>query len=177
MHAASATQRRVGTRLRLVWAWTACVAALHTPLVASLWGITPRQSVEAECERRGTQAVVSGCIYLLEGGPVDDSLILALGGPAAEQVLAGREGGRGGYWPRVWAARGLLHAWDDRAAPVVVGATADESWRVREMALKVIARHEVGDALDAVARLQDDPVARVRAAARRALEILTAAGA
>jgi hypothetical protein len=65
--------------------------------------MTPRQSVRAECERRGLDAV------------------------AAEYVLAGGEGGRGGYWPRVWAARGLLHAWADVAAPAIIRATADES--------------------------------------------------
>jgi HEAT repeat protein len=100
--------------------------------------------------------------------------MLALGGPAAEGVLIGREGGRGGYWPRVWAARGLLHVWDDMATPAIIKATADESWRVREMAAKVIARHGVGDALDSVVRLRDDPVARVRAAALGAVEVLTA---
>jgi len=104
--------------------------------VANTWGVTPRQSVVAECERRGVGAVVAGCIDLLEGRGADDTLIVALGGPAAENVLAGREGGKGGYWPRVWAARGLLYAWSDDAEPAIIRATADEAWRVREMAAK-----------------------------------------
>jgi HEAT repeats len=138
---------------------------------------TPRQSVAAECRRRGAPAVVGGCISLLQGcHDVDDALVLALGGPAAEYVLGGREGGKAGYWPRVWAARGLLHAWDDRAVPAIVQATADDSWRVREMAAKVVARHRVGDALTAVAGLRDDRVPRVRAAAERAVVALTASG-
>ena len=45
------------------------------------------------------------------------------------------------------------------------------------MAAKVIAAHRVGDALDAVAALRDDPVERVRTAAARAVTLLTAAGA
>ena len=143
----------------------------------SIWGKSPRQSIEAECERRGKQAVVSGCLELLAGGAADPDFLLALAGPGAEQVISGREGGLGGYWPRVWAARGLLYAWDDRATPSVVEGIRDEAWRVREMALKVIARHELGEAIDAVAALQDDPVARVRAAAERALVILTSARA
>jgi HEAT repeats len=53
----------------------------------------------------------------------------------------------------------------------------DDHWRVREMACKVIARHHVGDALPAVAELQDDAVPRVRGAASRAVELLTDAGA
>jgi hypothetical protein len=42
------------------------------------------------------------------------------------------------------------------------------------MAAKVVARHRVGGALEAVARLRDDPVARVRSAAERAVVALTA---
>lgn len=140
----------------------------------SYWGVTPRQSIEAECTRRGKDAVVRGCIALLRGQAVDDGLVLALGGPAAQGVLDGRAGGRSGYWPRVWAARGLLHAWDDAASDAVTEAAADQSWRVREMAAKVVARHRVDDALDVVLDLRDDPVPRVRAAARRALQQLTA---
>lgn len=90
-------------------------------------------------------------------------------------ILAGGAGGRNGYWPRSWAARGLLYVWDDSATPAIVRATVDEAWRVREMAAKVIARHRVGDALPAVAALRDDPTPRVRAAAQRAVVRTTAA--
>lgn len=117
---------------------------------------------------------MSGCIDLLGGNYADEDLLSALGGPMAQFVLDGHERP---YWFRVWAARGLLWAWDDSALPAMVQATADESWRVREMAAKVIARHQLGDALDAVAMLRDDPVARVRAASERALVILTVAEA
>jgi len=136
--------------------------------------VTPRQSVEAECARRGKLAVVSGCIDLLGGNYADEDLLLVLGGPTATYVLDGHEGP---YWFRVWAARGLLWAWDESALDVVVLATVDEAWRVREMAAKVIARHQVGDALGAVAQLRDDPVARVRAAGERAVRTLTVARA
>jgi len=140
--------------------------------MAGIWGLTPQQSVHAECDRRGRSAVVSACVDLLQGREVDDALVLALGGPHAQQVLAGKEGGKGGYWPRVWAARGLLYAWDERAAPAVVRATRDEAWRVREMAAKVIARHRLEDAIAAVAGLQHDPVTRVRVAGERAVIVL-----
>jgi HEAT repeat protein len=81
------------------------------------------------------------------------------------------------YFLRVWAARALLYAWDDSAQGAVLDALADESWRVREMVAKVVARRKLGDALAAVAGLSSDPVPRVRAAAARAAMILTAAGA
>jgi hypothetical protein len=133
----------------------------------------PKESIEAECTRRGKQAVISGCISLLAGEGADDGLIAALG-VGATAVLAEREGGRGGYWPRVWAARGLLHLWDERAAAAVIGATEDEHWRVREMAAKVIARYRLSDGMDSVLGLRADPVPRVRAAAQRAVTLMTA---
>lgn len=142
----------------------------------SLWGLTPRESIELECARRGTADLVAGCVRLLTGEPADDRLVLAIGGPAGQSVLDGGQQ----YWLRVWAARALLHAWDDDndAAPAAVrAALADEAWRVREMAAKVVARRVIGAAVPDVARLRDDPVARVRQAGQRATAILTAAGA
>jgi HEAT repeat protein len=59
----------------------------------------------------------------------------------------------------------------------VLSALADESWRVREMAAKVVAKRKIGDALSIVAEMSTDPIPRVRAAAARATAILTAAGA
>jgi len=144
--------------------------------MSAIWQLTPRQSIAAQCQRRGKPAVVSACINLLQGGhDVDDSFLLALAGPHAQAVLSGQDGGRTGYWPRVWAARGLLHAWDDRATAAIIQATTDDAWRVREMAAKVIARHRVEDAFTAAAGLRNDQVPRVRAAAERAIVNLTAA--
>jgi len=159
--------------------------------------VTPEQRIAAERARRGGPALIADCVALLEGRPddVDDRLITVLGGDAAQHVIDGGEGGRSGYWPRVWAARGLLHAWpdpdpdsaadvnaadanpagsEDAATAAIIGALGDPRWRVREMAAKVIAAHRVGQALDAVAALRADPVPRVRAAAERAVVLLTA---
>jgi hypothetical protein len=172
---------------------------------------TPQQRIAAECARRGDAALIAGCVALLNGrsDEVDDSLITALGGEAAHYVLDGAAGGRSGYWPRVWAARGLLHAWNnhdrdnghdhdrdnghdrdhergherghrdhtagaDTVTDAIIAAARDPAWRVREMAAKVVARHRVGAALGAVAALRDDSVPRVRAAASRAVLLLTA---
>jgi HEAT repeat protein len=137
---------------------------------------TPRQGVASVCIRRGAAEVVTGCVELIEGREVDGELVFALGGPPARWAVTGGESGPD-YWLRVWAARGLLYVWDDSAAPAVIDALGDEAWRVREMAAKVVARHRVGDALPVVAALADDPVARVRAAAERAVVRLTAEGA
>src|SRR5258708_24448732 len=142
-----------------------------------MWGISPRQSVEAECQKRGLAAVVAGCVDLLDGRDADDALVVALGGPGAELVLSGREGGKSGYWPRVWAARGLLYAWADGPRPALARATTDDSWRVREMAAKGIAPHQVAHALTAGAGLMNDPGPPARAAAGRAGMGLSAARA
>ena len=139
---------------------------------SSHWDKTPKQSVEQECERRGRPAVVKGCVAMLNGKPVDDQLILALGGPPAEWVRTGEPSGPD-YWLRVWGARGLLYAWDDSARPAVLRALDDEAWRVRDMALKVVARRGLQEAADQVERCQGDSSARVRASAARAQKAIT----
>ena len=85
--------------------------------------------------------MVKGCVDLLRGAEVDDDFIVVLGGEHGVAILEGRDGGRDGYWPSVWAVRGLLHVWDDVATTETVRAMAHSSWRVREMAAKVVARH------------------------------------
>jgi hypothetical protein len=130
--------------------------------------MTPKQSVLFECERRSRDAVVDDCVAILSGHEIDAEFLRIIGGPSAETVLEGRAGGLTGYWPRVWAARGMLHVWDDSATDAIIGATTNESWRVREMAAKVIAAHHVAPAIDAVVVLLDDENTRVRAAAGRA---------
>lgn len=132
------------------------------------WGKTPRESIEQECANRGKDAVVAGCIELLQGRDVDAELVVALGGPPASWVLTGEPAGPP-YWLKVWALRGLLWAWGDDALASVQTALHDDAWRVREMALKVVARHRLDRTSTTVAGLQEDPVARVRAAAVRAL--------
>jgi hypothetical protein len=139
------------------------------------WELTPRQSVQIECARRGTPRVVAGCVALLQGQDVDDDLVLALGGPGGHRVLDEGPAQLNQYWRRVWGARGLLYAWTDEAEGAVVAALGDEHWRVREMAAKVVAKRRIGAALDPVAALRSDPVPRVRAAAERATILLTAA--
>ena len=117
--------------------------------------------------------MVAGCVALLAEREVDDELVFAIGGPAARSVLDGSQQ----YWLRVWAMRALLYVWDDTARHPVQAGLADESWRVREMAAKVAARRRLGEVLAGLTQLRDDPVARVRAAAARAITILTAARA
>jgi hypothetical protein len=141
--------------------------------VPSIWGLTPRASVEHESERVGRDAVVDKCVDILNRRGVDSAFLYVIAGPAAGAVLDGREGGIDGYWPRTWAARALLYAWQDRAIPAVLAAATDDSWRVREMAARVVARHEVDSALEAIVRLERDENPRVRAAAARARQRLT----
>ncbi len=137
----------------------------------STWGKTPRQSVEQACERRGIDAVVKGGVNLLDGKSADADLVLALGGPPADWVRTGAASGPD-YWLRVWAARGLLYAWNDSARAVVLKALDDDAWRVREMALRAVARHHLHEATASVEVLHEDPSARVRARAASTLRAL-----
>jgi hypothetical protein len=120
-------------------------------------------------------AFVAGCIDLLKGRDVDADLVLALGGPPARWVVTGEPSGPR-YWLRVWALRGLLYSWDDVAHPAMESALDDEAWRVREMALKVVARHRLADSLATVAGLQEDLIPRVRGTSSRALMRLATGG-
>lgn len=122
-------------------------------------------------ERDGRLAVVRKCVDLLGGARGDADLLWVLGGDSAPGVLAGREGGPDGYWPRTWALRAFLYVWDPEAEHAVVTACSDEHWRVREMAAKVMAaRKPTSEAsMEAMERLLADPNPRVQTAAARAL--------
>ena len=130
---------------------------------------TPQQRLELAAMKQGADVVVAGCVGIMMGLATSDEFITMLGGLPASHVLAGAEGGRDGYWPRVWAMRGLLHIWHPSALEAVLIGLRDDSWRVREMAAKVIASHRVVEAADAVSGLQGDEVPRVREAVERAL--------
>ncbi|MGN6090513.1 MAG: HEAT repeat domain-containing protein [Actinomycetales bacterium] len=129
----------------------------------------PRRSVEAFSQRVGREAAIEACLALLVGQPVDDAVVHVLAGPPARWALT-EAGPESDYWFRVWALRGLLWLWDDRATAAVSAAMGDEAWRVREMAAKVAARHELDETLAALRPLLQDQVPRVRAAAARATE-------
>ena len=131
--------------------------------------MTPRQSLLAEVERRGRMSVVLDCARVLDGDVADGELLVVLAGPAAHAVLAGRVGGLSGPWPRVWAARGLLHVFHPVATPALLGRASDPAWRVREMVAKVVAAHRVLEATAVMVAWTNDSTPRVRRAAERAL--------
>jgi HEAT repeat protein len=127
--------------------------------------------VQQACSRLGEYEVALWCAEMLVGRALpDDERLVWLGGAHAEAFLEGRE--KSPYWPRVWAARALLYAWTPQAGPAVVAALGDDSWRVREMALKVVRLREIGEAADVAAGLVGDEVERVRKAAVRALAFI-----
>lgn len=134
----------------------------------------PRERIEQEAARRGARAFAAACADILTGGDADSDLLRTLAGRAAAAWFVSQDDPRNDYWPRVWAVRGLLWAWDDVALPAVMHALDDDAWRVREMALKVVAKYQLDDALNpAVTAQHNDPVARVRTAATKAVIRLT----
>ena len=142
--------------------------------MSSIWGMTPRQSIEGARSRLGERYLALECKSVLEGKELTPDLGYILSGPASLSVFEGREGGIDGRWPKVWALRALLYAWDEEVAPAVVVQLDDESWRVQEMALKVVRRRQIDEALEKVAALRQSENARVRSAAQRALTALSA---
>ncbi len=133
---------------------------------------SPATRIAAECARRGRREVVADCAKVLSGEEPEPSFLVVLGDEHARRVLDGYDGGLDGYWPRVWAARGLLHAGIDGAEPELARALSDPAWRVREMAAKALARHGAASCADQLVARLSDPVERVRAAADRALSRL-----
>lgn len=128
-------------------------------------GAHPRVLLASAARTFGEAAVVTWCARLVEGRErPDDPDLRWLGG--SEDWLP--------YWRRTWGARGLLYVWSPDGADVVAGALGDRHWRVREMGLKVVRARSLHGLTGTVARLREDPNARVRAAAERALVALTA---
>jgi hypothetical protein len=126
------------------------------PLHPSSPGALPRELAAQAAELFGREHIVRWCEELLAGriGVSDASWpdIAWLGGTI----------GWADYWGRVWGARGLLHLGPPVHPAIVVHALSDDSWRVREMSLKVIRRHGLDDPDGIIDRLVDDPVERVR---------------
>jgi HEAT repeats len=131
--------------------------------------VPPAELVAAAVRECGERELVLRCAALLRTGSWDDdpALLPAIANSQGAELIAGRWGPP--YWARVWAMRTFLYAWDPTAISVVVAAITDEAWRVRELAGKVIAKREVGEAADGVAALLTDEIPRVRAAAAHAL--------
>jgi HEAT repeat protein len=145
---------------------------VRAPSAAEL-AARPVERVAALVDLIGPDALVDWCVELLRGGGwagPDAPDLDWIGGPSSVAMVANDLDLV--YWPRVWAARALLHTYSPQAGPAVAAALADESWRVREMCAKVVRAHEVGEAADGLARLCADDVPRVRAAAVRALAVV-----
>jgi hypothetical protein len=132
-------------------------------------------SVRELAEQLGTARFVDVCIALLGGadraGYVEELRGLTGFGfePGAPELDPARWED---FWVRTWGARGLLHVWDDIAGPAVLAGLHDADWRPVEMCLKVVARHDVAGAGDAVAQLAEHDRARVRAQVARALAVV-----
>ena len=65
-----------------------------------------------------------------------------------------------------------MYCWHGSARKAVGAALDDDAWRVREMALRVVVKRGLGEHHARVVAMCDDPSARVRAAATKALHRL-----
>ena len=123
----------------------------------------------------GRAATVARCVALLAGAEREDHLDVLpylTGFSFADRAPTRDRSTWKDHWVRTWGARGLLHVWDDDAAPAVVTGLRDPAWRPAEMCLKVAARWEVGGAGDGAAALAAHRLPRVRGQALRALAVV-----
>src|SRR4051794_27765262 len=111
------------------------LAAMDAPRHPADLHALPKELAAQAVELFGCERIVQWCEELLAGRAQDDDRgwpgIAWLGGTV----------GWADYWRRVWGARGLLHIGPPARPGIVTDALGDESWRVREMSLKVIRRH------------------------------------
>ena len=128
-------------------------------------GALPRDLAAGAVELYGRPRIIEWCEELLAGRVSDSD-------PAWPDIAwLGGTVGWVPYWARTWGARGLLHIGPPARPEIVLSALEDESWRVREMTLKVIRRHGLDDPDGAVDRLVEDPAERVRVQAWTALGV------
>lgn len=113
----------------------------------------------------GEAEVTTRAVALVGGYNVGEEFLLYVGGRHAQGIL---DGAPVLYWPELWGTRALLYVWDDSATDAVKAALANQAWRVREMATRVVALRGL-DETPALVGLLTDEVARVRAASARAL--------
>ena len=127
--------------------------------------LPPEKRIAAAVAEFGEDAVVLRSLSLLAGNNEGEEFLLWVGGDHAQGIL---DGAPVLYWPELWGTRALLYAWNDSAAPAITAALQNQAWRVREMAARVAAARRLPVA-DELGALLTDEVARVRAAAARAL--------
>jgi hypothetical protein len=119
----------------------------------------------AAVELYGEAVVVKRSISLLAGNNEGEDFLLYVGGEHARGIL---DGAPVLYWPELWGTRALLYVWDASAVAAVRAALGNQAWRVREMGARVAALRGL-ELVPALTELLTDEVARVRAAAARAI--------
>jgi hypothetical protein len=119
----------------------------------------------AAVELYGEAAVVKRSISLIAGNNEGEDFLLYVGGEHARGIL---DGAPVLYWPELWGTRALLYVWDASAVTAVRAALGNQAWRVREMGARVAALRGL-ELVPALTELLTDEVARVRAAAARAI--------
>jgi len=123
------------------------------------------ERLAAAIARYGEAEVVDRAIALLDGRNAGEDFLLYVGGRHAQGLL---DGAPALYWPELWGARALLHAWDPKAGTAVLAGLDNQAWRVREMCAKVSLARRLNVA-PKLMELIEDEVPRVRVAALRAL--------
>jgi len=137
--------------------------------------LSPANRILELAELIGEAETARWCAGLLDGSTRHDDRgrppMTWLGGRHAAGLLRREDFEARGqdYWPRVWAARGLMYVWRPDAEVAILTGLRDPAWRVREVCAKVARRRGLVAAERRLERLLDDPNHRVRVAAEAAL--------
>lgn len=121
--------------------------------------------MEVAVKYYGETEVIARALSLIDGNNEGEDFLLFVGGDHAQGIL---DGAPVLYWPELWGLRALLYVWNDTATPAVVNALHNTAWRVREMAVRVIAARELPAATE-LTELLGDETPRVRIAVARGL--------
>lgn len=121
--------------------------------------------MEVAVKYYGETEVIERALSLIDGNNEGEDFLLFVGGDHAQGIL---DGAPVLYWPELWGLRALLYVWNDTATPAVVNALHNTAWRVREMAVRVIAARELPAATE-LTELLGDETPRVRIAVARGL--------
>jgi hypothetical protein len=112
----------------LAWLFRRGCAMPHSGMPSrSIWGLTPRQSIQLACARRGEAGVVSRCVELLAARDVDDEL--ALQSAARQRDRSWTAVSSTGWWCGPW---GLAVCVGGHSLAFRAGRLADDSWRIRK---------------------------------------------
>jgi HEAT repeat protein len=137
---------------------------------------TPKSGTAELVARVGSDRALDVLTTLLGGLPPAEysraswrDVLVDIGDGHASRLLKDSTGRRLAHWPRAWAARSLTYLGHPGAAPALLEALDDPSWRVRMNVVTALGRLGVEGTGDRLVRMLHDDHDRVRSSVVTAL--------